>query len=302
MRWTDRVYGEVAIDDPEILALIRCGTFQRLKGIRQAGPSAFAFPFKTVTRFEHSLGVYLLLTRLGAERRERVAGLLHDISHTAFSHAVDFIFHSHEQDYHEKLKPVFLARPDVAAVLGRMGYAPEEFFDDSIYPLLEQPLPLLCADRLDYFFRDSLACGVSTPETVARSLAALAVSEGRIVMTDEGAARDVVERFAEMNRKFWAGEVEAFIYNEFADALSEAFRIGCLGEADLLRDDAHVLSRLRSSGDRRIAQALGHIEQFHPGLLEGFVPRIAPKTRWLDPLIARDGRPVPLSEILGRGR
>src|SRR3954447_11815583 len=164
MRGNDRVYGEVSIDDPLVIALIECPTFQRLKGIRQAGPSAFAFPFKTVTRFEHSLGVYLLLTRLGADRRERVAGLLHDISHTAFSHAVDFLFHSDEQDYHEKIKPEFLRRGDVAEILDRIGYRPDEFFDDSIYPLLERPLPLLCADRLDYFLRDSITCGVSTPE------------------------------------------------------------------------------------------------------------------------------------------
>src|SRR5947199_4454645 len=110
MRGIDRVYGEVEVNDPALLSLIECPTFQRLKGIRQAGPSAFAFPFKTVTRFEHSLGVYLLLCRLGADRRQRIAGLLHDLSHTAFSHAVDFLFHSDEQDYHERLKPAFLGR------------------------------------------------------------------------------------------------------------------------------------------------------------------------------------------------
>ena len=42
MHWMDRVYGESAIDDPGLLALIGCPTFQRLKGIRQAGPSALA--------------------------------------------------------------------------------------------------------------------------------------------------------------------------------------------------------------------------------------------------------------------
>src|SRR5205823_11476012 len=104
MRWNDRVYGDVTIDDPRLLALIACPTFQRLKGIRQAGPSAFAFPFKTVTRYEHSLGVYWLLRRLDADLREQVAGLLHDISHTAFSHAVDFVFASEEQNHPEQPK------------------------------------------------------------------------------------------------------------------------------------------------------------------------------------------------------
>src|SRR4051812_32095315 len=134
MRWNDRVYGEVAIDDPGILALIATPTFQRLAGIRQAGPSALAFPFKTVTRFEHSVGVYLLLRRLDAGRKEQVAGLLHDVSHTAFSHAIDFLVDSEEQDHHEGLKPKFLNRPDLAAAIAVLGLRPDDFFDDSVYP------------------------------------------------------------------------------------------------------------------------------------------------------------------------
>src|SRR3954454_25011950 len=127
MHWNDRVYGEVTIDDPRLLALIACPTFQRLKGIRQAGPSAFAFPFKTVTRYEHSLGVYLLLRTLGADLREQVAGLLHDLSHTAFSHAVDFVFAPEEQNYHEQLKDQFLHRDDIIAGLRPLGLSPADF-------------------------------------------------------------------------------------------------------------------------------------------------------------------------------
>lgn len=297
MRWKDRVYGDVTIDDPDLLALIGCTTFQRLKGIRQAGPSSIAFPFKTVTRFEHSLGVYLLLRRLGADRLQQVAGLVHDISHTAFSHAVDFIFHSDEQDYHEKLKPEFLRRPDMTRALDRLGYEPEAFFDDSIYPILEQPLPLLCADRLDYFLRDSLVCGVSTPESVAKTLEHVTTNEDQIVFTDPAVARDTVSRFAVMNRDFWAGATESFIYNEFADALREAIRVGAIREADLLRDDAHVLSRLHAPGNARIAEAMENITHFHPGRLAGFVPQVAPKTRWLDPWVSFEGHLARLSAL-----
>src|SRR4051812_46409453 len=197
MRWVDRVYGSVAIEEPAILHLIECPTFQRLKGVRQAGPSSLAFPFKDVTRYEHSLGVFLLLRRLGADRREQVAGLLHDISHTAFSHAVDFVFASDEQDHHERLKPEFLHRPDLRAAIQRLRYDPGAFYNDGVYAVLEPPLPWLCADRLDYFFRDSLACGVSTPAVVARLLGHLAVHERTIVLTDVVAAREAVALFAE---------------------------------------------------------------------------------------------------------
>lgn len=288
MRWTDRVYGAAAIADPDLLTLIAGPTFQRLRGIRQAGPSALAFPFKTVTRYEHSLGVYLLLGRLGAGRREQVAGLLHDISHTAFSHAVDFVFASEEQDHHERLKPQFLQRPDLRDALARLGFVPPEFFDDAVYPLLERPLPWLCADRLDYFFRDSLACGVSTPAVVARFCDHLEVIDRTIVFTDAGVAREAVALFAEMNRDWWASPVEAYIYNEFADVLRAGLSLGVLRPEDLLTDDAQVLGRLRSAGDPRIAGALDRIIDFRPDRLAGYVARVVPKVRWLDPPV-RDG-------------
>jgi len=297
MRWTDRVYGDVTIDDPGVQAIINCPTFRRLEGIKQAGPSAVAFPFKTVTRFEHSLGVYLLLGRLGAGRRERVAGLLHDVSHTAFSHAVDFVFASEEQDHHERLKPEFLDRPDLAAALAALGYAPADFYDDSVYPLLERPLPWLCADRLDYFFRDGLACGVATAEVVARLLGGLVVLGETIAFADRAGAREAADLFAVMNRDWWASPTEAYIYNEFADALREGFRIGALHESDLLADDAHVWGRLEGSGNPRIAAALDRIRHFRPGHVAEYQPRVTPKVRWLDPPVSDGSTWRRLSEL-----
>jgi uncharacterized protein len=254
-----------------------------LKGVRQAGPSALAFPFKDVTRYEHSLGVFILLRRLRAPRREQVAGLLHDISHTAFSHAVDFVFTSTEQDHHEQLKPLMLDRPDISRALAGLGYSPCDFYDDSVYPLLEQPIPVLCADRLDYFLRDGLACDVVKPEFVKRILGCLAVVDHRIVLTDVTVAHEATALFATMNRDWWASPVEAFIYNEFADALREGLRLGAIEHDDLLTEDMLVLEKLEAAGSRRIAKKLQLIRQLDPELALDYVPRIVPKERWLDP-------------------
>jgi HD superfamily phosphohydrolase len=297
MHWHDRVYGDVFVDDPDILFLVQGPTFQRLRGIRQAGPSAFAHPFKTVTRFEHCLGVFVLLGRLGADRKERVAGLLHDISHTAFSHAVDFLEVSEEQAHHEGLKPQFLHRPDVVEALGRMGFAPEEFHDDAAFPLLERPLPELCADRLDYFFRDSRSCGVSTPDLVARALDALVVVDGTIAFADEAVAREVAARYAEMNGRWWSGPVEAYIYNEFAEALREAMRLGALRREDLLGDDEHVLACLRAARSPVIQEKLERIVDPRGEAVLHYEPKVQPKLRWLDPAVVRDGSLRRLSEI-----
>jgi HD superfamily phosphohydrolase len=296
LRWNDRVYGDSSITDPDLLNLIHCPTFLRLRGIRQAGPSAIAFPFKTVTRYEHSLGVHVLLRRLGADRREQVAGLLHDISHTAFSHAVDFVISSEEQDHHEQLKPILLNRSDVTAALAEIGFRPADFYDDSIYPLLERPLPGLCADRLDYFMRDGLACGGVDRRDVERFLGALEVVDSTIVLTDLAVARDMVARFAAMNQEWWAGPVEAFIYNEFADILREGLRAEIITEGDLLTEDDAVLAKLDASDNELIASKLAAIRHFQPEQVEGYQPKIIPKTRWLDPPVLLGGSVHRLSD------
>jgi hypothetical protein len=296
MRWKDRVYGDVAITDPAVLRVIGTPTFQRLNGVRQAGPSAIAFPFKNVTRFEHSLGVYLLLGRLKAPRQEQIAGLLHDISHTAFSHAVDFVVASDDQDHHESLKPQVLERPDLAAALESLGYQTRDFYDDALYPVLERPLPSLCADRLDYFLRDGLACSVLVPRDAARILDHVRVVDSTIVLTDLALARDVQAWFDEMNRDWWASPTEAYIYNEFADALREGFRLGVITESDLLTEDVMVLEKLDAAGNSLIDAKLAAIRQFEHAHVQGYSPRIIPKERWLDPPVLIEGRIRRLSE------
>ena len=283
MHWNDRVYGEVSIDDPKILDLIACPTFQRLKAIKQAGPSAFAFPFKTVTRFEHSLGVFLLLRRLGAGIQEQIAGLLHDLSHTAFSHAVDFVISTDQQDHHESLKPIFLAKPDIIAAIGALGFETGDFLDDARYPLLERPIPFLCADRIDYFLRDGIACGVLSQGDASRILADLSVEAATIVFENRAIAEEAVAKFAEMNRDWWASETEAYLYNTFADVLREGFRRGCLTKTDLLEDDDFVLRKLEAAGSPLIDEKLDLLRDFRPERLVGFVPKVIPKMRWIEP-------------------
>jgi HD superfamily phosphohydrolase len=299
MQWHDRVYGRMRLDDPDLLALIECPTFRRLHGIRQAGPSAISFPFKNVTRYEHSLGVFALLRGLGADRKEQVAGLLHDVSHTAFSHAVDFVVTSDEQDHHETLKPRFLHRPDIVEALDRLGYAPADFHDDSRYPLLERPLPWLCADRLDYFLRDGMACQVVRRDDVARILGAVTVVDSTIVLDDPAAARLAARLFEVMNRDWWASDVEAYIYNEFAVALRAAIAAGALTEDELmLGEDDEVLARLDAAGLPEVDAVLGRLRRFDPSYAVGYVPMIAAKQRRIDPPVVVGEGFRPLSELL----
>jgi uncharacterized protein len=102
MLFEDPVYGKIEVNETVLLELINSKPIQRLKGVLQGGLLYKVKPWKTMTRFDHSVGVMLLLRIKGASLEEQIAGLLHDISHTAFSHAINFVYKSKDYDFHEK--------------------------------------------------------------------------------------------------------------------------------------------------------------------------------------------------------
>ena len=102
MKINDKIYGLEAINEPVLMDLINSKPIQRLKKIQQAGITGHILKDRDYTRYEHSVGVMILLRKKGASLEEQIQGLLHDVAHTAFSHVVDFIFKSKDHTYHEK--------------------------------------------------------------------------------------------------------------------------------------------------------------------------------------------------------
>src|SRR6266568_5184974 len=121
---SDALWGEIRFDHPVLEELVDSSPVQRLRGIDMAGASRYLFPERrSGTRFEHSLGVLHILSVLGANLEEQVAGLLHDVPHTAFSHTVDIVFPSAEYDYHERFQQQVVMRSEIPAILARHGVA-----------------------------------------------------------------------------------------------------------------------------------------------------------------------------------
>jgi HD superfamily phosphohydrolase len=142
MRLTDRIYGSTTITDPALIALIESRAMQRLNGVLQHGISALVDITARVSRFEHSVGVMLLVRRLGGSVEEQIAALLHDVSHTAFSHVIDYVFDGHDdQSYHDRVKADYVAGTDLPEIVTGFGFDWRVLLDEDRYLLLEQPAP-----------------------------------------------------------------------------------------------------------------------------------------------------------------
>ena len=300
MQYDDELYGKVEITEPLLLNLIASDAMQRTKGISQHGITAFLGITPSFSRFDHSLGVMLLVRRLGANVNEQVAALLHDISHTAFSHVIDFVFDDHSgQSYHEETKQAFVANTDIPAILNRHGMDWREFMHEEQFSLLEQPLPALCADRLDYFLRDLEFLKLANSGEIRAVLESLEVVEGRITVNDYGAARWLAYTFIEADRASWSSFREVGLYQLTAEAIKTANRYGFIGEADLWGSDEALWRKLESIDHPEVRH---WVKLITPGTRftwseEQPVFSVSTKVRSIDPTVT-DGNSVILLSVL----
>lgn len=214
----DPVHKTVILDEFEQM-LVNTRHVQRLRNIQQLGLVDNVYPGANHTRFEHSIGTMHMASVIGRSleleqediRRIRVAGLLHDVGHPAFSHVVEGVL---KRDL--SLQPVIdgvhlirheaFTRQIISETLpGDRAIAEyvEKEFDSDPYTFfreismiaigdtssLERPYLAqiisgdVDADRIDFLLRDSYHTGVSfgmiDVDQIVRSLI---IKNGNVVL------------------------------------------------------------------------------------------------------------------------
>lgn len=291
MYYEDPLYG--AVELPEIItALLQTPPIQRLRGIHQGGAIVLVNPAINHTRFDHSVGVMLLIRHLGGSLREQLAGLLHDASHTAFSHLIDYILNYAEEDYHEQRYEQIVAHPALQAVLTQYGFHYHYFLDLHSFTLLEQSLHNLAADRIDYTLRDLHQLGVLSKHDIQWFLRGLRVHEGRIVVSSAAHARWFSQQYTYLTEQYFAG-AQNQAANRFLRALIRPYyEAGQITLADFEQNDAYLLERLRELTGQPVAELYATWLRTEP-----LGPPLALKPRLVDPEILLGEQVVRLSEL-----
>ena len=98
VRVRDPIHDYIDLTSLEV-KLVDTPAYQRLRWVKQLGPTNLVYPGANHTRHEHSMGtchvVGKMADSIGLNSYDKqlvsVAGLLHDLGHTAFSHLGDEI-------------------------------------------------------------------------------------------------------------------------------------------------------------------------------------------------------------------
>lgn len=102
----------------------------------------------------HSVGVALIVWNFTHDKKQTIAGLLHDISSPAFKHCIDFLNGDAEkqESTEQQTLEVIKNSKELMSLLERDKIKLEEISNYKIYPIADNETPKLSADRLEYTF------------------------------------------------------------------------------------------------------------------------------------------------------
>ncbi|PGO34282.1 hypothetical protein CN984_03170 [Bacillus cereus] len=296
---SDVIYGEFKVDQV-LKELILSKPVQRLKGIHQNGASYLINEKWNVTRFDHSVGVMLLVKKLGGSVEEQIAGLLHDVSHTAFSHVIDYVFHNEGESYHEEIFSSVVKNSEIPAILSKYGYNYEDILlDDSKWTLLERSAPELCADRVDYTLRDMYTYGYISLEEVHSFLEDVIAVEGKMVLQSVEMAEWFTKAYYKEVIDFFMKPMNIYGNDMLAKTLKLALHKKVIHTDDFLLEDDELISKLQLCKDTEVRALLSKV---HPNVKveedrNDYNLYQKNKVRLIDPPLLREGKIVQSSVV-----
>ena len=304
----ETLFGPLEITDPLIIELIHSPAMQRAKEIDQSGASRYyREEIPPFSRYYHSLGVYYLLARFNLPREEQVAGLLHDASHTVFSHTGEFLFNhfSHEDSYQDSIHAWSLEKQGIGDTLTKYNLKLDDIvYKDKSFPGLEQHLPDICADRIEYNLNTGVLLGLITNQDVLDILNDLHFDGENWYFGNPLMAKKLALLPLYFTEHFWGANWNWVLSHYFSESLRRAVELDLISYHDIhFSTDAEILAILENSHDEVIQDYLKLCEEhndifsFTTTEIDNYDYFNTPKFRGFDPLIKINGSFKRLREL-----
>ena len=191
-RVRDPIHDYIDLSSVEV-KLVDTPAYQRLRWIKQLGPTNLVYPGANHTRHEHCMGTCHVVGKMadsaGLDNHQRqlasVSGLLHDLGHTPFSHLGDAI--TGVEDHVVRTTKI-VSETEISDILSEEGI--DSKVVNQIIMGKHQLGPLvsgdLDGDRLDYLVRDAHYTGVSTGVDMGRLITTMEMSDSHLVIKESG--------------------------------------------------------------------------------------------------------------------
>jgi len=279
---------------------------QRLKGVgMNCGCEYTNFPrFRDIlhyTRYEHSLGVGLIVWHFTHNVQQSIAALLHDIATPTFAHVIDFFHGDYEkqESTEERTLEMIAGSAEIVEILHEEQLQPTDVSDYHLYPIADNDTPQLSADRLEYTLGNILAYHLGSIETVRQIYQSLIVgqNEHNIPELMFSSLADA-SRFTHLSllcSRIYVDNEDRYAMEHLSELLNDAVHLGVITEQDFYSTEQQLIARLQSHP--HTASAWQHYCELSEILIGAEHPnaqQISGKKRHINPYVLHQGRTTDL--------
>ena len=265
---------------------------------------------KNYTRYNHSIGVALIIWHFTKDIKQSIAGLLHDISSPVFAHVIDFLNGDHEtqESTEEKTEEIIENSAEIQAILKKYNLTTEDVKDYHMYPIADNDSPLLSADRLEYTLGNAYYYGFKSMYEIKDMYNDLVISQNEFGQDEISfSTLDKAIEFTSVsleNSKVYTCNVDRFSMQYLADLLKLAVDKNVINLNDLYTIEEKVIIKLQKDAElkskwndfRNMSQIFTSNEKPE----NGYWVNIPAKKRYINPFIVNNGRVTDLCESLSK--
>ncbi len=284
-----------------LLKYIAVPEFQRLSKVAMTSVdygSIYQFPdFNSV--FDHSIGVALIVWKFTHDQKQTIAALYHDIASPAFKHAIDYMNDDAEtqESTEDRTSEIIRNSKNIMRLLHKDNILASEVTDYHLYPIADNSVPRLAADRLEY----TLSNGLFLYETWDLAQVRYFYDNITILKNEDGIAelgfsdQDICEEFIELALPLFANyhSNEARASLQFiADIIKSMIVKAYLTYDDLyLMSEREIIDWILGCGDRTISDAFRQYQRattvFSSNTIkkDRYCTDVKAKIRYIDPLV-----------------
>lgn len=256
------------------------------------------------SRLDHSKGVALITWNFTKDKAQTLAALFHDVSTPVFSHVSDFRKGDAltQTATEESNASIIKSDEKLLNLLKEDGLTVEQIQDYHVYPIADNEIPCLSADRLEYMFPSGMALdGSWTMEEIRRCYNDI------IVLKDENGIDELGFKTKEIALEYCRhfcliGHIlqlneNKLTLNLLGKIMNQAVEENVLAEEDFMNlGEKQVIARLEEKlipGTKlyslyKTFRNMTHIEHTNEPLENHYCVNLKVKQRYINPLVQID--------------
>ncbi len=263
------------------------------------------------SNLDHSVGVALIIWHFTHDKKQTLAGLFHDIATPAFKHVIDFFHGDYEKQEATEAKTTDIIKNSKAIMrlLKRDNLKLEDVNDYKKYPIADNDIPQLSADRLEYNFSGGLIFNrIWELEDIRECYQNVIILKNEKGL-DELGFKDllIAEKYIATVSKLWPKWIsnqDKIVMQFLADMIKEMINKEYLSLDDLyMLSEQEIIEMIINSKDNSLSdifkrfQKAKFVYEYQRPLENKYCVKFKVKRRYLVPLVKRDKQGVRINKI-----